>query len=78
MKDFAKIARDPNFNSSLPTVIYSHGYQANEKVISTATIIYAYLSRGGHNIIIIDWGFYSKGLYFSSVIPSLKKVSNIF
>lgn len=55
-------------------MIYAHGFNEDQNILSVQTIINAYMQRDDHNVIILDWGAYSKGLYFNTVVPKLQKV----
>jgi hypothetical protein len=44
---------------------------------STQTIIKAYIERGAHNILVIEWSKYSGGNYYFQAIPNARTVGNL-
>lgn len=69
------ILRHPAFDLTKRTVLYIHGYletQANESI---NVVVNAYIQRGDHNIILLDWADLAEGNYFVDAIPNAKQVS---
>lgn len=69
------ILRNPAFDPAKKTVLYIHGYletQANESI---NVVVNAYLQRGDHNIILLDWSDLAEGNYFLDAIPNAKQVN---
>jgi pancreatic triacylglycerol lipase len=54
-------------------MIYAHGYLESSLSPSVKSIVDAYSSRGGWNVIVIDWSKFSRGNYLT-VLPQLKNV----
>lgn len=77
MRDLPKLPLLPDFNRSLPTTIYFHGWLENGTLdMSTVAIRGGYLDAGGHNVLTADWSKYSKDLYYQGdVIPQMQVVS---
>lgn len=55
-------------------MIYGHGYMESVSSDSVKTVVDAYLSRGGWNVIVVDWSAYSFGNYMMTVVPNLNQV----
>jgi predicted alpha/beta-fold hydrolase len=53
----------PDYNKSLPTVLYVHGYTESFHAKSTQTVVEAFITRQSHNILVLDWSTYANGLY---------------
>jgi predicted alpha/beta-fold hydrolase len=53
----------PDYDRNLPTVLYVHGYTESFHSKSTQTVVEAFIARQNHNILVLDWSTYSKGLY---------------
>lgn len=58
-------------------MFYFHGYLENgHSDISVIAIRNAYMDRNDHNVVTIDWSYYSKNyFYFLNVIPQMMLVS---
>lgn len=76
MNDFPYILTDELFDLDRPTIIYFHGWmESGAKDLSVQAIRSAYLDRGDHNVISVDWSKYSKNInYRQTVIPQMKVV----
>ncbi|KAG5674907.1 hypothetical protein PVAND_004852 [Polypedilum vanderplanki] len=72
--NFASIANHNSFDKNKPTVMYIHGYIENENFPTVKKIVKVFRERNDHNILVCDWGDYSINLYFSVVMPKLKKI----
>lgn len=75
MENAINIVSHPGFDASKKTVLYIHGYletQANESI---SVIVNAYLERGDHNIILLDWSELADGNYFMDAIPNARQVN---
>lgn len=68
------------FDETRPTVMYFHGWMESGKLdLSAIAIRGAYEDRGDHNIITVDWSYYSKNInYRTNLIPQLKVISETF
>ena len=75
VKNFPKIYNDPNFNKKAPTVLFIHGFRNNRKSYPSEKIVEAYELKKGYNVLLCDWGAYSKDLYLLGAIPSLQEVA---
>lgn len=59
---FSTISQIPQhnfFDAKLPTVIYCFGFAETISDTTTKSIIKSYSTRGGHNILVIDWSAYN-------------------
>jgi pimeloyl-ACP methyl ester carboxylesterase len=69
------VVRNPQFNKSLPTVVYIHGYlgdgEFDESVMAVRS---AYRNRNNQNFIAIDWSAFS---HFTSSIPYLGNIEKL-
>jgi hypothetical protein len=74
--DLWKLYHNEKFVQDLPTAIYIHGFQdTGARDYSAMAIRSAYRERKDHNVITIDWSYYSKSYFYkNSVIPQLKIV----
>lgn len=77
VKHFPKIYYSPNFNNKAPTVLFIHGFLNDRYSYPPEKIVEAYEMKKGYNILLCDWGAYSKDLYLLGVIPSLQEVAII-
>uniref|UniRef100_A0A1B6CJQ3 Lipase domain-containing protein n=1 Tax=Clastoptera arizonana TaxID=38151 RepID=A0A1B6CJQ3_9HEMI len=50
------VSKIPYFSMKAPTAVYIHGYIETSSSLSVRTVVDAYLQRGDHNIIVVDWG----------------------
>lgn len=59
------------------SVFYFHGWMENgTQEASVVTVRGAYMDRGDHNVLTVDWSYYGKNLnYHLDVIPQMKVVS---
>lgn len=75
--DFLNLYHNEKFIKELPTVIYIHGFQdTGERDFSAMAIRAAYRQRNDHNVLTVDWVYYSKSFFYSNaVIPQLKIVT---
>ncbi|KAG5669286.1 hypothetical protein PVAND_017176 [Polypedilum vanderplanki] len=70
--NFTSLINTKYYNSSKPTVFYVHGWRSGLTIISTESVVKAYLSRGDHNIIAVDWSKYSSNVDYIEVAASVK------
>lgn len=75
MEKAEDILQHSRFDKSKKTVMYFHGYIESMEVESVHVIADAYLKRGDHNIIILDWAQLADGNYLLEAVPNCKKVS---
>lgn len=75
--DLPYLLTHPNFDPTVPTAVYVHGWMESGRMdVSTLAVRGAYLDRGDHNVVTIDWDYYSKNInYHVSVIPQLKIIA---
>lgn len=64
----------PEFKLDRPTIIYAFDFLENHESVSTQSIVDAYLQRGDHNILILDYGELSGGNYIFDAVPNAMKV----
>jgi len=66
------------YDNTRPTVLIIHGYTEDyRKVNSSARLLAnAYIARGDHNILILDWTIYAVGDFFSAAIPNSSRVAD--
>lgn len=74
LDDARSIMRHNSFEMDRETVIYIHGYVESMEVESIRVIADAYLKRGDHNILILDWAALADGNYVIDAVPSAKQV----
>lgn len=58
-------------NSDLPTVLYIHGYKDSVESDGVSSIVNAYLQRGDHNILVLDWSKLCENDYFRRAVPNM-------
>lgn len=77
LRDLPNLLADKNFDKTAPSVVYVHGWMESGRMdLSVLAIRGAYLDRGDHNVISIDWSHYSKNIqYHVSVVPQLKVIA---
>lgn len=80
LKDLQYLASHPSFDKNKKTVMYIHGWLESGKMdLSVLAIRGAYLDRGEHNIISVDWSHYARNVnYHSRVIPQLKVIAESY
>jgi len=70
-----EIVHNPQFNKSLPSVVYIHGYLGDgEFDYSAMAVRSAYRNKNNQNFIAIDWSAYS---HFTSGIPYLGNIEKL-
>lgn len=70
------ILKHPNFDLNRKTVLYLHGYIETQQVESIHVIVDAYLKRGDHNTLVLDWGQLADGNYLLDAVQNIKEVKN--
>lgn len=76
LHDLQYLVTHKSFDPKLPTVVYVHGWlESGLFDLSTIAVRGAYLDRGDHNVVTVDWSFYSKNLNYFEVIPQLKVIA---
>lgn len=68
------ILKHPNFDCNRKTVLYLHGYIETQQVESIHVIVGAYLKRGDHNTLVLDWGQLADGNYLLDAVQNIKEV----
>ncbi|XP_037903885.1 lipase member I-like [Hermetia illucens] len=68
------ILTNPLFNNTMKTVIYIHGFLDGAFAESVKTVTRAYIERGDHNIIVVDWHADAIPGYFINAIFNMRKV----
>jgi pimeloyl-ACP methyl ester carboxylesterase len=72
--NFASLIGTVYFTASKPTAVYIHGFNSNYYTSPNVEIINAYIARGDHNIIAVDWRLYAQGPNFLDVSSTLNDV----
>ncbi|XP_026287533.2 pancreatic triacylglycerol lipase [Frankliniella occidentalis] len=62
------VLSDTAFNSALPTVVYMHGYSENRDSESVQVMSDAFLRKGSHNFVFVDWSLYASPPYVSAFL----------
>lgn len=77
LRDLPYLVEDASFDINRPTVVYVHGWlESGQTDLSTLAVRGAYLDRGDHNVISLDWSHYSKNMqYHLTVVPQLKVIA---
>nr|XP_034835713.1 pancreatic triacylglycerol lipase-like [Maniola hyperantus] len=75
IQDAVSLLSDPTFERQKPTVIYVHGYVEVTSDESGATLVQAYITNGGFNILFLDWSNLAFGDYIS-VLFNIKPVGH--
>ncbi|KAG5684759.1 hypothetical protein PVAND_013973 [Polypedilum vanderplanki] len=71
------ILEQEEFDNAKPTVIYLHGYIEHMEIESIRVISEAYLKRGDHNLILVDWAELADGNYLLDAVPNAMKLANL-
>jgi hypothetical protein len=66
----------PDFDANRPTMLYCYGYTENFQRNSTQTVLNAFISRGGYNLLVVEWSKYSGGNYYFEAIPNSRIVGD--
>lgn len=75
MDELRAILSHNEFNKERQTVLYVHGYVEAPSHQSIHVIVDAYLKRGDHNILVLDWSELADGNFFMDAVPNMKQVS---
>lgn len=73
----SKILDDSHFNNALPTVMFLDGYKENLVPLDDRGrrwTVDAFLSRGGYNVINVNWDKIATGNYIFDAFPNCRKV----
>lgn len=76
MRDATQIFDNKNFDANRPTMLYISGWIQSPDTETSQQLIQAYLKRGDYNVLVLDWGDYSVGLY-SAVLIRMCRISRI-
>lgn len=63
-----------DFDNNKKTVLYVHGYVEAPSHQSVHVIVDAYIKRGDHNILVLDWSELADGNFFMDAVPNIKQV----
>lgn len=63
-----------DFDKLKKTVLYVHGYVEGPTHQSVHVIVDAYIKRGDHNILVLDWSELADGNYLIDAVPNIKQV----
>lgn len=69
-----EILKNPKFDLRKKTVLYLHGYIESMANESIHVVVDAYIKRGDHNILILDWSALAEGNYLFDAVPNAKAV----
>jgi Lipase len=69
-----ELLNHPKFDVGKETVLYAHGYIESPAEESVSVLVDAYLKRGDHNILILDWMELADGHYIFEALPNTKRV----
>jgi Lipase len=72
-----QILSHEKFDTRKPTVLFVFGWTRASNAPTTLLITNAYLKRGDYNILLLDWGDYTVGMY-SLVQARMCKISRIY
>lgn len=76
LRDLEQLFSHKSFNSTLPTVVYVHGWIESGKFdLSTNAIRGAYVDRGDHNVVTVDWSYYSKTWNYIGIAPKVQAIA---
>lgn len=77
LRDLPYLIGDASFDVKMPSVVYVHGWlESGQTDLSTLAVRGAYIDRGDHNVISVDWSYYSKNMqYHLTVVPQLKVIA---
>lgn len=70
------ILQHPKYDPNKKTLLYCYGYTETFRSKSTITVVQAYIKRGDHNIIVLDWEDYCHGHYIQNAVPQVYTVSD--
>lgn len=76
MNDLSSLLKHKKFQLNRKTVFYIHGWAESFESEYVYLVTRAYIERNDHNIVIVDWGHYSVGGYFST-IPKNTKIAKL-
>lgn len=71
------IAKNKAFDKERQTILYIHGFRENLESESVETVVKAFITRGSHNILVLDWSSYATGNYVLDAVPNLVKVCSL-
>lgn len=75
LRNAVDILQDPNFNSHKDTAFYTFDFLEKFDSLSSFLISKAFIDRGDHNLIILDYGRFSGGNFYFDAMPSSLKVN---
>lgn len=68
LENATSVLNDTAFNSALPTVVYMHGFSENRDSESVQVMSDAFLRKGSHNFVFVDWSSYASPPYVSAFL----------
>ena len=77
LENTSSLLNQEKFDKNRPTMLYGYGYTEKYTSQSTQTIVKSYITRGDHNIMVVEWSNYSNGNYLFEAIPNAYKVGEI-
>jgi predicted alpha/beta-fold hydrolase len=73
--DLKELKTTQYYNNDKPSVLYIHGWQGKFERRASQGIIEAYLSRGDHNIIFVDWSRQAQRLNYMKTTIEMNEVN---
>ena len=70
----SQLLAHPDYDNNRTTILYGYGYTENFLRKSTQTILRAFIVRGNHNLLVVEWSKYSGGNYYFEAIPNSRAV----
>lgn len=77
LNELGELTKHSKFNSVRPTVLYFHGYIEHMTDEHIEVIVDAYLTRGDHNLIMVDWNDMADGSYLLDALPNAIKLGKM-
>lgn len=72
--DFRRLKLSQYYDDHKPSVVYIHGWQGKIERRASQGVIDAYLIRGDHNIIFLDWSQQAKKLNYMKTAREMNEV----
>lgn len=79
LSETSKLLQDETFKSKSLTVLIIHGFKEDYRNSNASSRIIsdAYIVRGDHNILAVDWASYAEGSYYATAMPNSLKVGKV-
>lgn len=73
--NFQSIKGSNYYNNSKSSVMYIHGWQGKFERRASRGIVEAFLTRGDHNVIFVDWSKHARQWNYAKTAMSMNEVS---